>query len=123
MGEIKEVLISEDVLFEREKGHTYNEIEKLETKALETYTNFLDFFFSMNSKIPFRDTFGIEKDAMEFSKTFLYEKAEDNLKMGIQTKIQELLGQSDEEIGETLFFYPLVGSLGSLAFELVNRER
>lgn len=123
LREIKEVLISEDVLFEREKGHTYDKVEKLETKALETYTNFLDFFFSMNSKIPFRDTFGIENDAMEFSKTFLYEKAEDNLKMGIQTKIQELKEQSDEEISETLFFYPLVGSLGSLAFELVNRER
>lgn len=123
LRDIKEVLISDNVLFEKEKGFTYDKVSQLESKALETYTDFLDFFFGMNSKISFRDTFGIEKDVMEYSKTFLYKKAEDSLKMGIQNKIQELKEQSDEQIGETLFFYPLVGSLGSLAFELVNRER
>ena len=76
----------------------------------------------MNSKIPFRDTFGIEKDVLEFSKSYLIDKAEDALKMGIQNKIEELKQQTDEEIGETFFFYPLVGSLGSLTYELVTRE-
>ena len=122
LNEIKEILISDNILFDKEKGYTYDELNELEEKSLASYQDFLKFFFGMNSKIPFRDTFGIEKDVLEYSKSYLIDKAEDALKMGIQNKIEELKQQTDEEIGETFFFYPLVGSLGSLTYELVTRE-
>ena len=40
------------------------------------------------------------------------------LKTGIKNKLNEISNESDEEINETLFFYPLVGTLGELAYEL-----
>ena len=44
------------------------------------------------------------------------------MKMGIQEKRKELENHSEEEIAETFFFYPLVGSLGELAYNLVNKD-
>ncbi|MFT6841827.1 MAG: hypothetical protein ACJASR_000589 [Psychroserpens sp.] len=123
LEEIKEVLLVTGVLHKSGQGITYDKVNELEEKALQTYTDFLEFFFEMNKRIPFRDTFGIEKDVLEYSRDFLNNKGEDALKMGIQTKIIELNEHTDEEIGESLFFYPLVGTLGSLAFELVTREK
>src|SRR5690606_335605 len=123
LEEIKEVLLVDGVLHKPGEGFTYGKVNELEERAMQTFTNFLEFFFEMNKQIPFKDTFGIEKNVMEYSKGFLKTKAQDALKMGIQSKIREMNNYTEEEIGESLFFYPLVGTLGSLAYELVSRDK
>jgi len=123
LKQIKEVLLSENILSAKDATYTYKRINELEKTVLETYEDFLDFFFDINKTLPFRDTFGIEKDVLDYAKNFLFTKKEDALKMGIQNKLSEINNHEDEEIGETLFFYPLVGSLGALAYELVTRQK
>jgi hypothetical protein len=117
---IKEVLIN-SVNLSSNKELTYEDIDSLEEKALADYNEFLEFFFDLNKTIPFRDFFGIEKDTLKYTKEFLNEKSLNALKMGIQNKKQELDNHTDEPIVETLFFYPLVGSLGELAYNLVSK--
>ena len=123
LKKIKEVLLSEHVLLTDVSNYTYSRVDELQEDVINTYEGFLDFFFDINKELPFRDTFGIEKDVIDYAKNFLFSKKEDALKMGIQNKLSEIKQHHDEEIGESLFFYPLVGSLGSLAYDLVTRQK
>ncbi|ADV48154.1 hypothetical protein Celal_0824 [Cellulophaga algicola DSM 14237] len=123
LKKIKEILLSEDVLLTKDSNFNYGNVHELEKNVLLTYDGFLKFFFDMNKEIPFRDTFGIEKDVFDFTRNFLMTKKQDALKMGIQNKLSEIKQHHEEEIGESLFFYPLVGSLGALAYELTTRNK
>jgi len=123
LKEISEVLLYKNLLKRDAKDYNYSNISELESEVLTNYDEFLDFFFNMNQVLPFRDYFGIEKDIIDYSKKFLEAKKVNALKMGIRNKLAEIEHHEDEPISETLFFYPLVGSLGELANELVKRKK
>jgi len=122
LKEISEVLLYKNLLKRNAKEYNYSNISELESEVLINYDEFLDFFFKMNQVLPFRDYFGIEKDTIDYSQKFLDAKKVNALKMGIRNKLAEIQNHEDEPISETLFFYPLVGSLGELAHELVKRK-
>lgn len=120
LKEISEVLLYKNLLKRDTKEYNYSNISELESKVLINYSEFLDFFFKMNQVLPFQDYFGIENDVIVYSQKFLEAKKVNALKMGIQNKQAELVKHKDAPISETLFFYPLVGSLGELAHDLVK---
>src|SRR5690606_15075007 len=122
INEIKEVLVNHNTLMTKSKQLTYNDIDLLEDDALKDYDAFLELFFGLNDDISFKDYFGIDNKTLKFTKQFLDDKKVNAMKMGIHNKITELENHREEEIAETLFFYPLVGSLGELAYNLVTKE-
>lgn len=124
LNEIKETLISNSHLQSNEKNKiSYKEIKDFEGAAIESFDDFLQFFLTLNKSYPFRDNFGIEKSSLDFTESFLNKKKVNALKTGIKNKLNEMSDKSDEEINETLFFYPLVGTLGELAFELEKNKK
>lgn len=122
LKEIKEVLLTDELLTSNTTKYHYNNINNLEEEVLNNYDNFLKFFFDLNKELSFRDYFGIEKDNLDFTLAFLETKKVNALKMGIRNKLAEIEQHEDEPINESLFFYPLTGSLGPLAYELVTRK-
>ncbi|MET6989149.1 hypothetical protein [Sediminicola arcticus] len=123
LKEIREVLLSKEILISTSPEYNYSNVSNLEKEALSTYDEFLSFFFNLNKQLSFRDYFGIEKDIIDFSQTFLESKKVNSLKMGIKSKLAEIEHHEDEPISETLFFYPLVGCLGELAYELTTKRQ
>lgn len=122
LKDIREVLINNNTLTSQSELLTYDRVDHLEADALNDYEVFLTMFFELNKQISFRDYFGIENRVSNYTKEFLISKKGNAMKMGIQEKRKELENHGDEEIAETLFFYPLVGSLGELAYNLVNKD-
>jgi hypothetical protein len=76
----------------------------------------------LNKSYSYRVNFEIEKASLDFTEAFLYKKKRNALKTGIKNKLNEISNESDEEINETLFFYPLVGTLGELAYEFEKNK-
>jgi hypothetical protein len=82
------------------------------------YISFVDWFFNLNSKFKFNDELGINPSQFEDYKNYLKEDVVDNVKKGVDSKKAELKGSQDEELMETLFFYPLIGGLNNLAYKI-----
>jgi hypothetical protein len=122
LNEIKETLIT-NLNLQSQNGSriSYKTVNDYEEKAIESFDAFLEFFFNLNKFYSFRDNFGIEKEAMDYTEAFLNKKKINALKTGIKNKLNGINNESDEEINETLFFYPLVGTLGELAYELEKK--
>lgn len=84
---------------------------------------FLDFVFSLNNDFNFGKNFGIENKSFELAKSVCYKDLEDFTKNGLNAKKKEVC--DDDEIEETMFFYPLTGMLNSLAealYDLNNNQ-
>lgn len=122
LDEIKEILINSQTLITNHNEITYSDTIKLEEVALENYGNFLKTFFEINNKISYRNLFGIDTQVLKTTQSFLERKKVDAMKLGIHLKKKELENFEDETISETFFFYPLVGSLSELAYEIVNMK-
>jgi len=123
LDDIKETLIT-DFHLQSQNGSkvSYERVSEFEEKAMESFDAFLEFFFSLNKTYSFRDNFGVEKASLDYAEEFLHRKKVNALKTGIRNKLNEMSNESDEEINETLFFYPLVGTLGELAYELEKNK-
>jgi len=123
LDHIKETLISNSNLQVGAKNKiSYKKVKDFEDSAMESFDDFLKFFFGLNKSYSYRVNFGIEKASLDFTEAFLYKKKRNALKTGIQNKLNEISNESDEEINETLFFYPLVGTLGELAYEFEKNK-
>lgn len=122
LDEIKGTLIT-NLHLQSQNGSkiSYEKVKEYEEQAIESFDAFLNFFFELNKTYSFRDNFGIEKEALDYTEAFLHKKKVNALKTGIKNKLNEISNESDEEINETLFFYPLVGTLGELAYELQKK--
>jgi len=48
-------------------------------------------------------------------KDFIKDEMKDELLLGINDRLKELNGETESQINESLFFYPLVGILSGLA--------
>lgn len=122
-NEIKETLITNSSLQTNGSDKiSYEKVKEFENETMKNFDSFLDFFFSLNKSFSYRDNFGIEKTTLDFTKDFLQKKKLNALKTGIKNKLSDISDESDEEINETLFFYPLVGTLGELAYELEKKK-
>ena len=119
---IKSVLLgsTEEILIPH-TSKSYNQIDsKIENDVVEEYNNFIDWFFSLNKELSFKNNFGINQSHLEAYKECLKENALDNLKIALQEKKKELKGDLDENIEETLFFYPLIGGINHLAYNIYS---
>lgn len=117
---IREVLLTGGFPSKSSDGniHRYNTIHQLENETYINYKTFLNLFFALDTQISFSKTFGISVQSVQFAKDYLFENAENHLKTGIDEKLKAIGTNGDETIEETLFFYPLTGSIGELAYKI-----
>jgi hypothetical protein len=99
---------------------TYEEAKKTKTIALaeEEYKDFILLIQHLNNTIELDEKFGISSDAMKRVFEILPLDFGDTMLQGINEKMSELNTDGDKKLKETLFFYPLVGRLNKLAYEL-----
>jgi hypothetical protein len=123
--EIKTVLIGdkENTLIP-ETNLNYTEVNneaKLKSIVDEVKT-FIDIVFGLHTEFNLTKNFGVNPAKIEDYKTILKEDLMQYLKSGLENKTHELSGNTNINIEEPLFFYPLVGALNKLAFKIVTQN-
>lgn len=107
--------------FNSEEKLKYTDLnDSIYKDVVDEYNSFIDWFF--NLKFKFRDELGINPSQFENYKNYLKEDIMDNIKKGVDSKKLELKGNIDEELMETLFFYPLIGGLNNLAYKIYQKN-
>ncbi|HRI33516.1 MAG TPA: toll/interleukin-1 receptor domain-containing protein [Saprospiraceae bacterium] len=104
----------------RKNSVTYKELDKkVHDEVEQEVKGFIDFFFDLHTSINFMDHFGIPVQHLAFYKKELKRDIQANLIERLQLHLKE---QKDLErmLDETLFFYPLIGSLNHLALEIAT---
>jgi hypothetical protein len=105
-----------------EKAARFNEIAQVDLDLIidsvkEFYSVLDSYFETVNIE---RD-FGVKRSAYETFKEMRTEQLHDFLKKGIELKVESEGGDSNVPIEESLFFYPLIGVLNKLAYELAKK--
>jgi hypothetical protein len=120
-NEIKEIFITDSI---KQKSVIYNDINNDVVKeSLQDYLTFIDFFFSVNKTLNFQQNFGINPLIIDKVHSFLISNSEIALKTGLSIKEEEIgSNYINESVEETLFFYPLIGSIGDIAYKLYNNS-
>lgn len=101
------------------KGQKNENFKKIIINEIQ---NFIDRLEKTNKEFSFTDKFGIDNFNKENLKIFK-EKLEEYFDEGIQARVQLLKEEDKEkEISETLFFYPIIGSLAYLAHKIATNK-
>jgi hypothetical protein len=98
-----------------------NNEAKLKSIVDEVKT-FIDLVFGLHTEFNLTKNFGVNPAKIEDYKIILKEDLMQYLKSGLENKTQELSGNTNINVEEPLFFYPLVGSLNKLAFKIVTQN-
>ena len=100
---------------------SYNTIDDdlLNSVTIEV-NNFIDTLFSINDKMNFKKYFGVNSAHFDSYKEILKEETLNFLDVGLSQKKDSLQGNTNIPIEEPLFFYPLVGALNKLSYQIVT---
>ena len=81
--------------------------------------NFNKIFLQLNAKFNLNDNFNATEASIKVVSTEINKHLRDYLEEGIQyNKKLDDIGQEDREIEESLFFYPLIGTINNLSSHL-----
>jgi len=94
---------------------------QVRTEVLDSYTKFVDYFFSLNKKYSFAKYLGVSNER-EFAKfrTVLTEKAEQDFNKAIEARNDSMTEEENPELKDSLFFIPLTGGLCRLALYIAE---
>ncbi|MDM1487769.1 hypothetical protein, partial [Acinetobacter towneri] len=84
------------------------------------YTRFIDWFFAFDKKFGYEDNFGISAGALSLYKTNLLQNSLGFLKLELEASIKNQNGNKESALDETLFFYPLKGTINQLLFAIAS---
>ena len=89
-------------------------------KVTDEVKHFLNVLFDIHREYNFSHHFGINPAYLDRYQAYLQRDLMEYLKSGHQMKVDELLGNQNVNVEETLFFYPLVGALNRLAYTITT---
>jgi len=117
---IKSVLLGSEIpTLIPEKLITYNDLDdETERAVVKEFSNFINTLFDIHKEFNFSNYFGINPTHLNKYKEILLEDAMEFLKSGIEEKKNDLNGNNETKLEETLFFYPLIGGLNRLAHKI-----
>lgn len=103
----------------------YNQIDNdnIKSQVKAEVVNFIDTFFDYNTKFNFYENFGINPKNLDKYKNLVKDNIANDLVSGMKEKISEANDNTDINIEETLFFYPLKGCINKLAFQIYNDNK
>ena len=98
----------------------YSELQREEvvSAVVGEVSAFIDFFFALNGRYNYYSYFGIDGKGFAEYKEILKSRIKSDLIDGIRQKMQEVEGNADVPVTETLFFYPLIGAINRLAYSI-----
>jgi hypothetical protein len=94
-------------------------MDRLDNEAKNEIVKFVSefnsFFLEINRDLSFKDYFGISQKSLEIFRNEANKYLKDHLEEGLEynRKLDEA-EESDKEIEETLFFYPIIGTINTL---------
>lgn len=114
--EMKTVLVGSDASTLADENLTYADITPgMLDGVAEMVKRYIDFTFDLDKKFSFYDNFDIDRAVMDRVKEICYRDVKTYLKTGISKKKTEIAQDgSDNNLEETLFFYPLVGIINAI---------
>lgn len=114
--DMKTILIGTDKETFADEQLTYCDLnESMKMQVVASVEDFIDFTFNLNKKFSFYDNFDIDRSIMEKVKELCHRDIKTYLDNGISKKKNEVLQDgADENIEETLFFYPLTGIINAV---------
>jgi hypothetical protein len=106
------------------KSEDSPERKKLESGIIEEYGKFIELFFSI-----YKEDYRILKNLgasenLQTAKEILQNNDDVSmyLRVGINKKLEYLRNNTEDEIEESFFFYPLIGGINKLAFEIYKMK-
>ena len=94
-----------------------NDVNKSE--IAESVQAFNAFFMQLHSKYSFTDYFNVSSKSLEICKSEMNKHIRDYLEQGLEyNSTMEDNAQQDRELEESLFFYPLTGTINNLIGQL-----
>jgi hypothetical protein len=123
LGDAKDTMIAETVLRYDDILKDPQEQKKLEEGIIEEYDKFIELFFSINKECSFTNEFGVSPASIQIAKEILQNSGDVRmyLNAGIKEKLDFLGNNTNVEIEESFFFYPLIGCINKLAYEIYER--
>ena len=120
LGNEDDKLINEEEINYPSSRFKYNEIDDdLIDSVINEVQGFFDLLFDLDD-FGYNRNFGIKVGNLAGYKEILNKDLSDSLKEGLNRRLE--LSDDVEDIAETLFFYPLVGSIHSLIQHIAGNE-
>lgn len=93
------------------------------TSVIDEFVDFINMFFDIHGEYNFFHNFSVNAAILDESQEKLTDREEllEYLTQGIEQKKRELFGNVKIELEETLFFYPLIGAMNALTYELSQK--
>lgn len=122
------VLLGDEVgtIIDENNPFTYNDLnEKIYRSVFKEYLNFINLFEELGQEINFGDKFGFTKDQFKVYKETLTNESKimEFIKLGVNHKKEQLNNYTSQPIEESLFFYPLIGVINLLAYEIYENNQ
>jgi hypothetical protein len=118
VGGVRETLIPETKL-----NYSQLDDEQLIRDVVGAVTLYIDKFFEWDRQFNYYRHFGVNPARFEQYRKLLRDKVRNDLQSGIKEKLKEVAGNVNVDLEETLFFYPLVGAMNRLAFQIYNETK
>lgn len=104
-------------------SHAFSEVnETVQNEVLRSYRTFVDFFFDLDAQLPFQKYFGIPTRRMDAYRDILLHKSAQYLGTVIEERAREAAGEQNPKVEDSLFFYPLMGAVNQLAYEISQEK-
>ena len=99
---------------------TYDKLTDATKGDIANYvSDFNSFFLKLNSQYSFTDYFNVSEKSLEIFKDELNKHLRDYLEEGLEyNKKLDEVAADEKEVEETLFFYPLIGTINNLSSHL-----
>ena len=104
-----------------EKAIKYPDIDdRTLARVVSEVEQYLRVLFEVHGEYNFSHHFGVNPTYLDSYRKWLTTDLMEYLKSGHQMKLNELAGNQNVNVEETLFFYPLVGVLNRLAYKIAT---
>ena len=102
------------------KNLTYKDLnEKTKSDVVTYIENFNSFFLNLNQQFSFNEYFNVSDISLKVFKKEMNKHLRDYLEEGLEhNKKLDNITLDDKELEESLFFYPLIGSINNLSSQL-----
>lgn len=83
----------------------------------------LKMFVKAGRELDFNDSFGISKSLIDELVDIIRKNAQEYVKLGLDTRKDEQKGFLEEDVEESLFFYPFIAGLNEIAYHIASKKQ
>ncbi len=119
LGDQEGTIVNEESVNYKKNNLKYNEITAdMKESVAKEVEHFIDFLFELHEDFSFSKYFDIPTGQFDFYKEQLKQSTRSYLDLGLSNRLN--LSNDKDVVAESLFFYPLIGTLYNLTKEIAN---